>query len=159
MPTESKREILYYRVRGGYHGDKGVANEVRALRGVTHLRDRGFRTFRNAREPRPNTHDAKLMDLMSFVNAVAPQVKEIPWIAQTLGLFEGRAHPTIASHVLAHTHDAVTYEVKDSWDLTVGLDGGVEPPFSHRYIRGVVVDKTILDEASDFDEFIKRWGA
>lgn len=70
MPTESKREVLYYRVRGGYYGDKGVANEVRALRGVTHLRDRGFRTFRNAREPRPNTHDAKLMDLMSFVNAV-----------------------------------------------------------------------------------------
>lgn len=151
MPTESKREVLYYRVRGGYHGDKGVANEVRALRGVTRLRDRGFRTFRNAREPRPNTHDAKLMDLMSFVNAVAPQVKEIPWIAQTLGLFEGRAHPTIASHVLAHTHDAVTFEL--------GVTSGVEPPLSHRYIRGVVVDKTILDEASDFDEFIKRWGA
>ena len=88
---------------------------------------------------------------MSFVNAVAPQVKEIPWIAQTLGLFEGRAHPTIASHVLAHTHDAVTFEL--------GVTSGVEPSFSPRYIRGVVVDKTILDEASDFDEFIKRWGA
>ena len=49
MPTDPKREVIFYRVRGGYHGDKGVANEVRALRGVTNLRDRGFRTFRNAR--------------------------------------------------------------------------------------------------------------
>lgn len=144
MPTDPKREVIFYRVRGGYHGDKGVANEVRALRGVTSLRDRGFRTFRNGREPRNNTRDSKLMDLMSFVNAVYPQVKELPLVMQTLALFEGTAHPSVALHVqavCAHTHDTVSFDL--------GPTGGVEPPYNPRYIRGLVFGSSALDEAHD----------
>lgn len=154
MPTDPKREVIFYRVRGGYHGDKGVANEVRALRGVTNLRDRGFRTFRNAREPRNNTRDSKLMDLMSFVNAVYPQVKELPLVMQTLALFEGTAHPSVALHVqavCAHTHDAVTFEL--------GPTGGVEPPYSPRYIRGLVFGSSVLDETQDYLESLVALGA
>lgn len=142
MPTEPKRETLYYRVRGGFTGDKGVSNECRALRGVTHLRDRGFRTFRNGREPLNNTHDSKVMDLMSFVNAVLPQAKEMPvWMHNLGGM---KAHLTVASHVashfVTHTHDSSR---DPSWSFTVGRDGEVEPQ----------------DFGQDsFNEFIARWG-
>lgn len=150
MSTDPKRETLFYRVRGGLTGVRGVSNECRAIRGVTSLRDRGFRTFRNAREPRPNTHDEKLMDLMSFVNTAFPEVKELPLVMQTLALFEGTAHPSVALHVqavCAHTHDAVTFEL--------GPTSGVEPPYSPRYIRGLVLDSSVTDETQDsLDELI-----
>ena len=145
MSTTPTPEVLY-RIRGGVTVvSRGVCNECRAMRGVTRLRDRGFRTFRNAREPRPNTHDEKLMDLMSFVNTAFPEVKKLPLVMQTLALFEGKTHRTIASHVLAHTHDAVTYEVKDM---------GFEPVYSPSYVRGIVMGPSVMDEALDLSELI-----
>lgn len=126
MPTNSKREVSYYRVRGGLTDDRGVCNEVRALRGVTHLRDRGFRTFRNARESLRNTHDSKVMDLMSFVNAVVPQTAEIPWVTQVIGSFEDKAPPTVTPQ--SFTSSPIRGRVMD----VVVLDEVVDVPFSRK---------------------------
>ena len=146
-------EVLYYRVRGGDTDGRGVANEARALRGVTTLRDRGFRTFRNTRESLPNLHDARLRDLSSFVNAVFPHDRDIHWSTQIIGSFNGKAIPIVSAHAI---DSRPSWDSSPSWDLTLSHEGGIEPVYSNKYIRGVKVDNTITDECLDsMDEFLE----
>lgn len=123
--SNPKPEILY-RIRGGLNGDRGVCNEIRAHRGVTTLRDRGFRTVRNAREPRHNIRDQKLLDLTGFVNAVFPgsSIAELTKFPMMVNLGN-------IKNVRVLTHDTMVLDMEST------PASGVHPVTTDHYVREV----------------------
>ena len=92
---DPKHKARHYVVRDG--------SLLRVYRGVTTLRDRGFRTFHNCRDTVANVHDERLLDLSSFVNHLVPGASESP----------------ILAHLLSDRKVPIPHEVEvsPSWDL------------------------------------------
>lgn len=86
----------------------------------------GFRTVRNAREPRHNIRDQKLLDLTGFVNAVFPgsSIAELTKFPMMVNLGN-------IKNVRVLTHDTMVLDMEST------PASGVHPVYSDHYVREV----------------------